>query len=143
MNDGIEATRLEVSRPPTGPRIDLEAARSALNERHARLLHEAWRLTGDERALGEARDLEGGPGTDSADVASDVAEEEVVEALERNVRRQLFDVERALHRLDSGRYGLCEECGQPIDPARLTALPSARNCLDCQRRIETHAPASR
>jgi DnaK suppressor protein len=117
--------------------VDLEAARSALIRRRVHLLEEAARLNVDERALGEARDLEGGAGTDSADTATDLVEEEVAEALEHNVRSQLFQVERALHRLDSGRYGICEECGQQIDPARLKALPSAQNCLECQRRVET------
>ena len=30
----------------------------------------------------------------------------------------------------------CAECGQPIPPARLRALPSARRCVGCQREAE-------
>ncbi len=32
--------------------------------------------------------------------------------------------------------GTCVACGDPIPPARLAALPSARTCIDCQREIE-------
>ena len=27
-------------------------------------------------------------------------------------------------------------CGEPIDPARRAAMPSARLCIDCQHRLE-------
>jgi phage/conjugal plasmid C-4 type zinc finger TraR family protein len=30
----------------------------------------------------------------------------------------------------------CVECGEPIEPARLTAMPKAIRCLDCQARHE-------
>jgi DnaK suppressor protein len=36
---------------------------------------------------------------------------------------QLDKVERALNNLGQGAYGLCDICGQPIESARLEALP--------------------
>jgi len=39
--------------------------------------------------------------------------------------------------MDAGTYGLCERCGNPIEPARLEALPHALLCLTCKRRDET------
>ena len=42
----------------------------------------------------------------------------------------------ALQRLRGGEYGLCEECGEPIAPARLSALPEVTTCVRCQDRIE-------
>ena len=41
----------------------------------------------------------------------------------------LRDVEAAIDRLDLGTYGICERCGNPIEPARLEALPAARFCI--------------
>ena len=38
--------------------------------------------------------------------------------------------------LSGGSPGICAECGRPIAPARLKALPSARACIDCQRELE-------
>ena len=42
----------------------------------------------------------------------------------------------ALERLDEGEYGICVECGEPIAPARLRALPEVETCVRCQDRIE-------
>lgn len=38
--------------------------------------------------------------------------------------------------------GICVECGDPIAPARLAALPGARTCIDCQRELELEAEAA-
>jgi len=53
-------------------------------------------------------------------------------ALEGQIRKQLDDVEYALRRFEEGRYGLCEQCGQPLDSARLEAFPQAKRCLSCK-----------
>jgi DnaK suppressor protein len=47
--------------------------------------------------------------------------------------RTLESVVRALRRLDAGSYGICCSCDEPIEPARLTALPEAAECIDCVR----------
>jgi DnaK suppressor protein len=36
-----------------------------------------------------------------------------------------------LGRLEAGRYGVCERCGQPIGDDRLAARPAARTCIRC------------
>lgn len=58
--------------------------------------------------------------------------------LSRNdrLRRELCEIEAALERLADGTYGHCVDCGEPIDPARLRAWPTAVRCLECQDRIE-------
>ena len=45
---------------------------------------------------------------------------------------QLQLIEEALDRLDSGDYGICLSCDQPIPPKRLHAVPWARYCVRCQ-----------
>lgn len=35
--------------------------------------------------------------------------------------------------------GLCQSCGEQIDPARLAAAPEARRCIDCQRAADRRA----
>lgn len=52
--------------------------------------------------------------------------------LEKRIIGQLAKVEHALHKFDQGTYGLCDICGQPIEPARLEALPQASLCLSCK-----------
>ena len=43
-------------------------------------------------------------------------------------------MEHALAKFEKGTYGLCDNCGQFIDPARLEALPQASLCLSCKAR---------
>jgi len=64
---------------------------------------------------------------DSGQVAAEQGENH---ALASTIREQLADIERALARLDEGKYGRCEQCGNPINPARLEAVPSARFCIE-------------
>jgi RNA polymerase-binding transcription factor DksA len=41
-------------------------------------------------------------------------------------------VEAALERIETGSYGVCAECGDPISEKRLRALPWAELCVDCE-----------
>ena len=50
---------------------------------------------------------------------------------------QLRMVEEALDRVQSGDFGVCLACEQPIPPKRLQALPWARYCVPCQEAIGT------
>lgn len=49
---------------------------------------------------------------------------------------ELDEVRAALERMDSGSYGLCQECGRPISPQRLRASPTARYDFLHQRQAE-------
>jgi DnaK suppressor protein len=42
------------------------------------------------------------------------------------------EVARARAKLVEGSYGTCDQCRRPIAPERLTALPWATKCVDCQ-----------
>ena len=66
-----------------------------------------------------------------ADSSQVTAERGEVEALASNLRESLTDVEAAIAKLDNGTFGTCENCGQPIPPARLEAKPAARLCMEC------------
>src|SRR5580704_8756753 len=52
-------------------------------------------------------------------------------ALLEQAREQLAAADAALGRLEAGRYGVCERCGQPIGDDRLAARPAARTCVRC------------
>jgi RNA polymerase-binding transcription factor DksA len=66
-----------------------------------------------------------------ADTSQVTAERGETEALARELRDALEDVERALRKLESGSYGLCEKCNRPIAPARLEAMPAVKTCIEC------------
>ena len=42
----------------------------------------------------------------------------------------------ALQKLREGEYGICEECGEAIAPARLRVMPEVTTCVRCQDRLE-------
>jgi DnaK suppressor protein len=78
-----------------------------------------------------------GYGNHMADDATEAFEQAKDLALRQNLERLLEQVEGALERFERGTYGLCEQCGKEIDPARLKALPYAILCLSCQQRRES------
>ena len=51
-------------------------------------------------------------------------------------RRELRRIDNALGRLDQGAYGLCEDCDAEIAEERLSILPFATRCVDCERKHE-------
>lgn len=74
------------------------------------------------------------PSADEADV--DAYEREKIWALMQSLQRKLESTERAIELARRGTYGICENCGDRIDPARLEILPQATLCLKCQRDLE-------
>ncbi|HRL48780.1 MAG TPA: TraR/DksA C4-type zinc finger protein [Propioniciclava sp.] len=77
-----------------------------------------------------------GAGRDPADVGSTNFERDQEMSLVQNARDMLDQAQNALRRLDSGQYGWCEVCGQPIGKDRLIAFPRATLCLACKQREE-------
>ncbi len=41
-------------------------------------------------------------------------------------------VEQAMNLLETGEYGICRECEEPINPKRLEAIPWAALCVSCK-----------
>jgi DnaK suppressor protein len=54
-----------------------------------------------------------------------------VAALLERAQARLVELDEALTRLERGEFGACNECGRPITPERLAALPTALHCVDC------------
>jgi DnaK suppressor protein len=48
--------------------------------------------------------------------------------------RTLQQVRAALQRINDGTYGFCIDCGRPIDPARLDAVPWTPYCREDQEK---------
>ncbi len=61
-----------------------------------------------------------------ADQASEMFEREKDLAILERLEIDLAEIEAALQRLDEGTFGIDEVTGDPIDPERLEALPTAR-----------------
>jgi RNA polymerase-binding protein DksA len=83
------------------------------------------------------------PGSDDVNFVDDAGfadrghsseERSQVIAVVRALRSNLRDVARALSKMDTGTYGICERCAQRISRERLEALPWAELCIDCKQR---------
>ena len=112
----LEAVRSELASEASVLRADIERAESDIASR-----------LGD--AVGDA-------GDNQADVGAKTFEREHELALTHNTRELLAQNERALSRIETGTYGTCESCGEPIGKARLQAFPRATLCVTCKQREE-------
>ena len=50
--------------------------------------------------------------------------------------RVLAEIDRSLHAINDGTYGLCIDCEEPISLKRLETIPWAPRCLSCQQGME-------
>jgi DnaK suppressor protein len=77
--------------------------------------------------------------TDLIGQGEQIEEEEVDDAVVRQLRAELEAIERAEKRLEEGAYGLSVESGEPIPAKRLEAVPWAERTASEQEHHErTH-----
>lgn len=72
-----------------------------------------------------------------ADAAGDVYDMERGMALKRKEEVLLEQVENSLKSLEQGSYGTCKSCGEEISEERLSFIPYAEYCIDCQKLISS------
>lgn len=60
---------------------------------------------------------------------------ERIEALKRDITTNITALDEALKRIKKGTYGFCDNCGQMIDTDRLNANPTAKFCMNCQKKM--------
>jgi RNA polymerase-binding protein DksA len=110
--------------------VDLKSLRSRLEEEKKNLSEELEALRDSLRPAEERR--EGSPFGKREEEATETMELEKRLTLEKSLIDRLATIDHALHKFDDGSYGKCDVCGEPIDPARLEALPQASLCLKCK-----------
>jgi len=79
---------------------------------------------------------EGSPFGKREEEATESMELEKRLALENRLKALLAEVSRAIQKLDSGTYGICDICNTAIDPARMEALPQAILCMSCRQKMK-------
>jgi len=94
------------------------------------------RLEDEARESGEDEVRDSTDDATSSQVASESLQEDTLES------ETLIQVEDALQRIQDGTYGKCRDCGRPIEPARLEAVPWAAYCLEDQAKRDqaAHVP---
>ena len=71
---------------------------------------------------------------DLADQATGTNEVHIQLKLKQTDAKILQAIEEALWRMEKGVYGTCLDCGEPIAPARLSAIPWTRVCISCKEK---------
>jgi DnaK suppressor protein len=100
----------------------LENKRRQLIKLRAELLAAARDAQGEEEAL---RSDAAGEAHESEDEAQRLAMLEVDEAVAARDFARLARIDRALHKIQDGTYGLSDVTGEPIPAERLEAMPDA------------------
>jgi DnaK suppressor protein len=75
---------------------------------------------------------------DPSDVASLTAHRDFSLLVKERERELLERLREALEQIDSGSYGICEDCGETIALKRLMARPTTSLCVECQSCKEVH-----
>ena len=107
------------------------------NELQAQLKKEHENVTAELKQFQAEQDLadenrEGSPFGKREESATEFSEWEKTLALEKQLSEYLSEIDHALEKFENGTYGICEQCGKQIEPARLEALPHANLCLACK-----------
>lgn len=106
--------------------IDLKTMKKHLQAKRKEVMEGVSRA----REMGSVETESGAP--DIADRATSAFQREFSFSLSENEGKMLRMIDEALARLDSGHFGMCIHCEQPIEKQRLQAVPWARYCIACQ-----------
>ncbi|MFN7262261.1 MAG: TraR/DksA family transcriptional regulator [Pseudobdellovibrionaceae bacterium] len=108
---------------------DLKYFKSYLLEQKGNILNKSTEFRSEQLSSKEGL-------TDEAEVASlDNTLSLSIQLHERD-RSVLYQIERALSKLEEGSYGHCESCGDNIGVNRLKARPFASLCIQCKEEQE-------
>ena len=113
--------------------MDKRKARSyqdKLSERREALLGQV------QAAEAYSRERDAEATQDPADMAANAYTKELLMSMSTNDRQLLQSIDAALDRIETGDYGKCANCRQPIQEKRLEAVPWARHCIRCQDLME-------
>lgn len=118
----------EVSEKKTAPKHSKQdkfhKIKGILQQQKAALLSEA------EVALNELPGQSMFP--DMGDQASAETDMNFMLRLRGREQRLLKKIDEAIERIDSGTFGICEDCGLEIDVKRLEARPVTTMCIECK-----------
>ncbi|OFZ01365.1 MAG: hypothetical protein A2070_06945 [Bdellovibrionales bacterium GWC1_52_8] len=83
------------------------------------------------------------PQAEVIDIAQALEEADREMSLAEQERRELIAIERALSKMATANFGICEDCGEDIPAKRLFVLPEARLCASCQAFYERQTSRTR
>ncbi|MBI5585654.1 MAG: TraR/DksA family transcriptional regulator [Deltaproteobacteria bacterium] len=108
---------------------DLDRLRNQLLKNRKEILDRVRRLETDVESLQEIQ-------SELEEEAQKLELSRLYGRLGNQEREEIEAIELALNKLDSGKFGRCEECGEPIPLKRLQVLPWARLCRQDAEEME-------
>lgn len=87
-----------------------------------------WEATPDKDAINQ--DVQ-----DEADMAERSEDYEEKSMKLNSLESRLADINKALGKIDTSNYGICEKCGKEIEEDRLEANPAATTCKECMNKV--------
>jgi RNA polymerase-binding transcription factor DksA len=90
-----------------------------------------------------ARQEQPGYSLHMADAGTDQYDMDFALSMISSDQNSIYEIEEALNRIRTGRYGICEVTGNPIEPERLEAIPWTRFSMEAQRQLEAHGSIER
>jgi DnaK suppressor protein len=111
-------------------RSELHEMRKILEDRRQEVMRNA------QKTLGDGIQLDAAELPDDMDLASSEYLQYFNLRLRGREKTYLEKIERAIGRIESGSFGLCEECGEPIGLERLRVRPEATLCIRCKEAQE-------
>lgn len=109
---------------------ELDFFKEQLNNLLEELLSQA-----DETVSGMTSPKENFP--DPTDRASLEADRNFMLRIRDRESKLILKVKKALARIETGTFGVCESCGEDISFERLKARPVTTQCIDCKTKEET------
>lgn len=113
---------------------ELKSFKKIILEKRVKALNDIGQLKDREMSstLKDASGENSAYSSHMADVGTDNMEREKAFFFATKEGRFLYHLDQALERIESGTYGDCQECGEPIGKERLEAVPHARLCITCK-----------
>jgi RNA polymerase-binding protein DksA len=137
-----QACRQAKTRPLNQQEVEVTAMAMITSVAAAQRIQRLRQILNHERtvALERVRDIRedqdqdiSPPPGDELDVARSLADVEMHASLIEQAEFRLKSIDGALSRLEEGRYGICEDCGEEIPIERLQAVPFTTCCVGCQQ----------
>ncbi|MCM3399028.1 TraR/DksA C4-type zinc finger protein [Oceanobacillus profundus] len=109
----------------------LSKCKEALTTRQSELIkhvqdHFGMKYEFAQETSGELSNYDNHP----SDTGSELFEREKDLALNEHAEKELEEINKALHALEEGTYGICKICGADIPYERLVAVPTTDTCIE-------------
>lgn len=109
----------------------LEQIKESLLARQSEMTSQMTQQTQEKVSDGQVQD--------SGDEALSLSMEALQNSLQQTGLNELSLIQSALHRIESGEYGLCIDCSEQIATKRLMNFPYAARCIVCQEAFESQS----